>query len=73
MQKIKIVLLAIVVISAMIGWLVWTDKKDAERATAAEQYESCISDEYLTSPASYYAENGEYPVCSKFLVYPDQI
>lgn len=63
MENLKIVLVSVVVIIGMIFILNWSSKHDEQVMEAGDRYQKCVEDQYRTSPASYYQENGEYPEC----------
>lgn len=61
---IKNILIFTLVLAASIALLSWSDKHDKQVELGAEKYEACVKQEYGVSPASYYANHGEYPTCT---------
>lgn len=57
-------LMVAVVLVAYIGWTV---KRDEQLMKSMEAYEDCVREEYNTTPAAWYEENGEYPNCDPSL------
>jgi len=52
-----------VILAVFIAIFVWLDWHDKQVAISAERYEKCVLDTYRTTPAYWYAEHGEYPIC----------
>lgn len=58
------VFLIVVGVVMLIGFLnIWVEGMDAERRTAAYNYEECVKREYGMMPVKWYEEQGKYPVC----------
>ena len=60
MKNILIVIGIIVGIVLFFKWSAWHDQ---QIEIGAQTYEKCMRATYGMSPANYYAEKGEYPVC----------
>lgn len=56
---------AMIAIMFTIGVLAWSESRDSDLMRAADIYEACVRIEYGVSPAYWYAEHGEYPICPK--------
>ncbi|MFZ2152299.1 MAG: hypothetical protein WAV09_04285 [Minisyncoccia bacterium] len=41
----------------------WTVDHDKKVEQASVRYELCVNNQYGTSPAQWYEEHGQYPVC----------
>ncbi len=51
-------------LATLIGiYLNWTAKHDEQIMMAADKYETCVMNEYNTTPSAWYQEHGEYPYC----------
>ncbi len=56
------VCVTIIAVYAIIGW---ASTHDAKVMEAADKYAECVQKEYHVSPAFWYTEHGEYPICPK--------
>ena len=54
------VLCLVILATSFLAWSADHDRKVEESAT---KYEACVRSQYGTSPATWYADHGEYPEC----------
>lgn len=62
-QMLKIIITLIIILAALIGMAKVMGRIDSQREQSALAYESCVSAQYGTTPAAWYADHGVYPVC----------
>lgn len=62
-MKIKTLITIVLVIVAIALFLKWSAWQDDRRAEAVQRYETCVLEEYNTTPTAWYLQNGEYPEC----------
>lgn len=60
MKNILYFVLAVVAIYFFIGW---SNDHDKKIESLAKNYEECVRVQYGVSPATWYEENGKYPIC----------
>lgn len=56
-----IIILGIIILGALITF---HNKREEKFNIAMEQYESCIKEQYETTPAEYYYHHNVYPKCN---------
>lgn len=54
----------LIALCAIAAYIHWTDQNDKLREVAVQKYETCVRDQYHTTPAAWYNEHGEYPDCT---------
>lgn len=59
----KYYLYLILVVIVFFGIGMWTADRDKKVEQASARYELCVHNQYGMSPAQWYEEQGQYPVC----------